>query len=800
MYRRSFLWTTLKGISGTVLVWSRMAVLAGAQLAHPTPTAVTPPRFPAPPEAVKVPLIARVLSLNDFRSGKDGMQPSSAASLAHFTQFVQSSPRDGAAPTEQTEVWAGRTQSLVQFVFVCHDAHPELIRSHLARRENILKDDSVSVLLDPLEDHRRGVLFTVNPAGVQADGNWTENEEPDYSYDQVWSSTARVTPSGWIAIISIPFRSVRFRVNKPSWGIVLRRGLPRNSEVDYWPRVASNVSGVLTQEAEIAGFGDKTDRGHNFEVTPYVLGQNVHTLNTLDAGHPYFSRRGLEGTEGGEAKLIVKDSVVFDLTINPDFSQVESDEPQFTVNQRFPVFFPELRPFFLENASYFDTLITLVYTRNIVHPEYGGRVTGRLGHTNFGVLAIDDRAPGEAYTQGDPLYGKHATFAVGRISQDFGKGSSIGLTYTDREFQGSWNRVGGPDFTLRFNDHWTASGQMAVSSTQKLATTPGTGPSTPLGAYSAGPASKLNVFRNGRSFTLENVFRDFSPGFLTETGIIQTPGLRSNNININYQWYPKKSRLLSYGIETQNKVAFDHFGNRGFHYSQVDFFVALPRNTIVAPVVGENSDTLTPAQYPVLLKNRNLTENYIGVISKSAPVPQVNWNIYYTYGGNPNYNPAVAAAPSLLHEDFVQALVTLQPIRQLTLDNTYLLDRNRSATTGDFVFENQTLRTKINYQFTAALSARVIVEYDSVLANPAFTYLPRTKQVGTQALLTWLPHPGTAIYVGYNNDLQNLNRGLCNRLPTGECDGNDTTSLPRSPDYLNDGRQFFVKASYLFRF
>jgi hypothetical protein len=109
------------------------------------------------------------------------------------------------------------------------------------------------------------------------------------------------------------------------------------------------------------------------------------------------------------------------------------------------------------------------------------------------------------------------------------------------------------------------------------------------------------------------------------------------------------------------------------------------------------------------------------------------------------------------------------------------------------------LRTKINYQFTRSISARVIAEYDSTLANPAETSLSRKKQIGTQALFTWLPHPGTVLYIGYNNDLQNLDRSLCNRGLTGACDPDDPTP-PRSKNYLNDGKQIFVKFSYLFRF
>jgi hypothetical protein len=152
-----------------------------------------------------------------------------------------------------------------------------------------------------------------------------------------------------------------------------------------------------------------------------------------------------------------------------------------------------------------------------------------------------------------------------------------------------------------------------------------------------------------------------------------------------------------------------------------------------------------------------------------------------------------------MNQETAQVLFTLQPFRQLTADNTYLLDRDHSVADGALVYESQVFRTKVNYQFTRAISARVIVEYDSTLANPAETSLLRTNEVGTEALITWLPHPGTAIYIGYNDDLQNLDRSLCNRLPGGACDPNNTVA-PRAPQFLNDGRQVFIKASYLFRF
>ena len=772
--------------------------VAGAQVNDssankPTVVSAEPPKAQRPSD-VKVPLLDQPLRLSDFVGMKP--RPELADKLGEVTGFIQNSPADGHPATQRTEVWLGHTKSTLYAVFLCFDDHPGLIRGHLARRENVLTDDNVSILLDPFQDRRRGVLFTVNPVGVQADAAWTENNSPDYSYDQVWDSEGRVTREGWMAIVAIPFRSLRFRPVGTDWGVVLMRNYPRNSETDYWPRIATSISGTLSQEGTLKGIEGVTG-SHNVQINPYVLGQNEKTLLGLDPTNPYFSQRTFEGTAGGEAKYILKDSIVFDATVNPDFSDVESDQPQFTVNQRYPVYFPELRPFFLENANYFSTPITLLYTRNIIRPDFGGRVTGKIGHTNIGMLFVDDREPGQTVPEGDPLYGKKAEFAVGRVAQDFGKNFTLGAMYTDEEFGGGFNRIGGVDVTWRATPAWTILAQMVESATkgsnpQSMATV------FPAG-YSAGPAADIQVSRSGHAFGMFDEYQDFATGFQSQVGFYQTADIRSDHLHATYQWYPKKSVIQSFGLETNQNIAFNHQGQRVYHYTTFDPFWLLPRNIVLAPLFGQNSDTVGPQNGYLLNQSKNFTENFGGFVARGAPFTQMNFNLQALRSGNVNYNPVAGGVPSLMNEETVQALVSVLPIRQVTIDNTYLLDRDHSVADGQLVYETQTFRTKINYQFTRAFSARVITEYDSTLANPAETSLLRTKDVQTQALLTWLPHPGTAIYVGYNNDIQNLDRSLCNRVLGGGCDPNNTTP-PRSANYLNDGRQFFVKASYLLRF
>lgn len=786
-----------KALSFGLLLCVSLAGAPSSFAQNSKPTAVTPqaPKG-APPSDFKVPLVTEPLRLSDFV----GMEPKPELKnkLVKITGFIQNTPSDGDPATQKTDVWIAHTKSTIYFVFACYDDHAGLIRGHLARRENIGGDDTVSVLLDPFQDRRKGVLFTVNPVGVQADAAWTDSpnvdftNDADYTYDQVWESEARVTTQGWMALIAIPFRSLRFRSTAADWGVVFQRNLPRNSEIDFWPSISTSTAGVLTQEATMHGIEGVTG-SHNLQINPYALGQNVKQLINLDPLNPYFSSRSLEGTGGGEAKLIIKDSIVIDGTINPDFSDVESDQPQFTVNQRYPVYFPELRPFFLENANYFSTPILLVYTRNIVYPEYGIRLTGKIGSTNLGFFAIDDREPGETYPPGNPLYQQRSTNIVARVSQDFGRNSSIGLIYTDWEFGGGWNRIGGLDFTAYLTKSWTATGQVVASSTMSP-----NDPGVPQ-TYAAGPAGYLDIARTGHSFNFDSVSKDYSTGFQTELGFIPTTNLYSNQTHATYIWYPKKRSIQSFGLDGLSLLGWDHQGNRLYHYFTFSPYVTLSRHTLIAPQLGQNSDTLGPQNGYPMPGNENFTENFGGVALRSAPWSQLNFSLVALLAGNVNYNPLPGGVPSLLHADEVEALVTVQPVRKLTADNTYLLDRDHSAASGAFVYESQTFRTKINYQFTRSISARVIAEYDSTLVNPTETSLQRTKQIQTQALFTWLPHPGTVIYVGYNNDIQNLSRSLCNREPNGACNPAEPVP-PTSVDYLNTGKQIFVKVSYLFRF
>jgi len=398
---------------------------------------LTPLLFAAPP-AIQIPRIDLAPTLADF----EDMHPDArvAGQMLKVTGFIAREPADGAEPTQNTEVYLAYDSHNLYAAFLCWDKEPDKIRARMTRREDIFSDDSAEIMIDTFNDARRGYTFASNPLGIQWDALWTEGSigsgRPadfsgfDDSFDTVWNSAGRLTGQGYIVLMSIPFKSLRFpSADLQQWRIILNRSIPRTNENLFWPRISNRIQGRFNQAATATGL-DLTP-ARNIQLIPYGLLRGFRDIDARDPANPFFNSRTLQPEVGLDAKFILHDSFVLDATLNPDFSQVESDQPQITVNQRFEVFFPEKRPFFLENSNYFISPINMVFTRRIAHPEFGLRLTGKSGPWAIGILASDDRAPGEVLPPTNPHSGERATFAIARVSRDILDQSTIGATFTD---------------------------------------------------------------------------------------------------------------------------------------------------------------------------------------------------------------------------------------------------------------------------------------------------------------------------------------------------------------------------------
>jgi Domain of unknown function (DUF5916) len=727
---------------------------------------------------IAIPRIDIAPKLEDFVEMKPS--PAFEGKLASVSGLIQRVPTDGAPSTQRTDVYLGYDSKNLYAIFVAFDTEPSKIRARLSRREDIFDDDSVEIMLDTFHDHRRAYSFLVNPMGVQADALWTEDVGFDFSFDTIWESQAKLTERGYLVWMAIPFRSLRFASNDPqTWGIILNRGLPRSNEDTFWPPYSSRIQGRLNQEGAATGLSSISP-GRNLQFIPYGIFRSFRELDLRDPNRPVFDQRHAYGRVGLDAKSVLKDKFVLDATINPDFSQVESDEPQVTVNQRFEVLFPEKRPFFLENSNYFNTPINLVFTRRIVDPKYGLRLTGKDGPWAVGLLMADDASAGETIPRSDPNASKHAYFGIGRVSYDLGRQSNVGAIFTDREFAGSYNRIGGIDGRLTLNTNWVTTFQGVVSSTLNTD-----------GTYQAGPAAEVTAQRQGLHFTYNFDYSDRSNGFVTEPGFDPQPDIHNIVQHFQYTFRREGSTLISWAPIFDTYETFDHGGNHLNSGFSPALQVELKGQTYITLLYAKEMELLRPKDFAVLPANNRYVRHTTEVTVNTNYYRAVSLKMDVRWGTRINYDAPTGQIPFLAGRTSVNTTLTVRPSRKLRVDNTYILFRLHDRMGGVGSMNNHIIRSKLNYQFTRALSFRFIGQYNSLLTNPTFTSLQTAKDFNADFLVTYLLRPSTAIYVGYNTNRENLLNPLA-----ADIDGN----LLRGPRYINDGRNFFVKASYLLRF
>jgi hypothetical protein len=747
--------------------------------------------------SVRIPRLETAPTLEDFTS----MQPSSPAarSMARVDGFRQREPRDGDPVSERTEAYLGYDDTNLYVVFVCFHSEPDHIRARLSRREDIFSDDTLDIFLDTFNDQRRAYVFITNPLGVQTDGTWTEREgwEFDMSFDTVWDSRGTLTPEGYVVWVAIPFRSLRFSPEKKQvWGIILGRWMRRTNEASFWPYVTTRIEGQLNQEASLLGVSDVSP-GRNLQLIPYGFFRSFRALDSRDEERPRYVSDSADLDGGLDFKTVFRDSLVLDMTANPDFSQVESDEPQVTVNQRFEVFFPERRPFFLENASYFETPINLFFSRRIVDPRLGVRLTGKAGPYAIGALFADDRAPGLQLPEDDPLFGDKGRNAVLRVARDLGGQSSLGAIYTDSRFQESYNRVGGLDGRIRIHPNWVGTFQGVASSTRLTD-----------GEELSGPAWDAVLQRQGRKFSYAAAYNDRSPGFRTALGFLpgsRTPGrpgspreralllrpdFRGLRQTLSYRFRPEGDVLIAWGPDVTFHPSWRHDGSPLDSLFSLDLGAELTGETYVGVFYTGLVERLRPEEFPALPEETRYTSARQGVSWDTKVLRFLSLKGEFARGTVVNLVPPEGVAPDLA--DSTQGTFSFKwfATRSIKLEGTYILSRVSVRDASRRVFDNHIARAKLSWQLTRPLTLRSIVQYDSLVADTDLTSLETSKNLNVDLLATYLVNPWTALYVGYNNN-QNDRR----LVPAG----NGFALVPR--DRIGpDSWQFFVKFSYLFRF
>ena len=520
------------------------------------------------PPVVSAVKAQQVPTLDGDVSGDPAWQAATPAS-----DFWQEQPDEGQPSSERTEVRLVYTPDTLYIGVICYDRDPGGIIVSDARRDAALENtDSFQIIFDTFRDGLNGFVFGTNPAGIEYDGQVTNEGQGggglaaalrqqagagngfNINWDGAWDVRSRITEIGWSAEFAIPFRTLRFPSGaSQTWSVNFQRNIRRRNERAYWAPISRqynlyrlSLAGALT--------GVQTPTVRNLKVTPFALG------NVIKSGvRPVDSEFDPDG--GVDVKYSVTPSLVLDGTVNTDFAQVEIDDQQVNLD-RFDLFFPEKRPFFLENAGFFTVgnpgEVDLFFSRRIgiapsgeqVAINGGGRLSGKAGKYNIGLLNMqtDDVellnvSPGSTQTH---LPGSN--FSVARISRDLPNRSSFGGLFINRAGMGryaaaeDYNRTYALDGKVGWQQHTVFSSFVAKTDT----------PGIRASDHAFNVRSRTSVPR----FDLDFGYQEVGAGFNPEVGFTTRRGYRKPDARLMTRWRPHFMHLQEIRPHTSYRAFF----------------------------------------------------------------------------------------------------------------------------------------------------------------------------------------------------------------------------------------------------
>src|SRR6266567_1064491 len=491
--------------------------------------------------------------------------------------FYQVQPGDNIAPSKPTEVMLGYDSKFFYIAFHCYD-EPDKVRATIPKRDNIFNDDYVGILFDTFNDGRKAYEFDFSPLGIQADGIWTDGQGEDFNPDIVMESKGLVTSDGWTVEVAIPFKSLRYVAGKDQlWGAHFWRRIKRfNNELDMWMPLNRDISSWLQQAGQLSGLeGISAER--TLELIPSLTlsetGKRKASLtqaqlktmtNPFDPGR--FVNEPVKFDPGLTGKYTITPNVTLDFAINPDFAQVESDQLVITANQRFPIFFAEKRPFFLEGIDIFQTQIAAVHTRAIIDPDVAVKVTGRSGRNTYGLLLASDNGPGnfseDERPTADPRFlDKNAQVGILRLKRDIGKSDSfVGFLGTYSRFVDRYNELGGFDGRFRLDKQTTFSFQALGTHSRRPFFFPDEGQT--LDRKQNGFVYALDYNKDGRHFGYDLSAVGRTRYYRADVGFNRRTNTNNINYFVRYNSEPKpKARLISWRVYDAISTNFDWQGH-----------------------------------------------------------------------------------------------------------------------------------------------------------------------------------------------------------------------------------------------
>jgi hypothetical protein len=676
--------------------------------------------------------------------------------------FFETSPGDNIPAKVKTVAYLTYDERNFYIGIHAYDPNPKAIRAPYVERDNVIgTDDNLAIFLDTRNDKRSALELRVNPRGIQGDGVYNDaNQNEDFSPDFFYDTAAKIVSDGWIAEFAIPFSSLRYsKSDTQTWNILIWRNYPREFRYAFHSAPLPRDSSCLVCNAQpITGFGNLPEAGH-LVAAPYVTAQQVAVPESELAGSP-LKTQDVHGETGLDVKWNPSQDHAVDLTINPDFSQIETDVAQITVNQRFAVFYPEKRPFFLEGFDLYDTPLQVLYTRTITSPRWGGRATGKVGGTAYTGLVTQDRGGGLTIIPG-PLGSQFApadfesTNAIGRVRHDIGS-SFVGAVLSAHEIKGGGhNRVFGPDFQWRPNDSDAVTAEALVSDTENPA-------GSTIGQEGTSHAFVANWNRVKSTYDLFLETRDLGDEFRADLGFVPQVGYREYDGAFGLRFFPEHGplRFIRPGL------TFDHQQDQ-------DGNTLLERVSPTINILGVKNLNVQ-LNYRIREKVRTgydqlLDQSYLNYFVQFDPSRRFPRIGVQGYAGQ---QIDFIASPNLVGNGAnVTLFATIRPLDQLTFDVTSgheWLDHD-----GVRAYTAQVERVKTIYSFSAKSLVRLIGQY----TDNEFPGNVHDGGFSGSVLYSYKVNWQTVLFVGYGDD----------RLL------NDNDHLVRT------GRSFFLKVSYAYQ-
>jgi len=682
------------------------------------------------------------------------------ARTAPITDLRLIEDREGEAPSESTEVRVLVDATHLYFGFRCGNRGPGAVRASLAPRDRILDLDYVGILLDTYQDRHRAYAFAVNPYGVQLDGIFIA-EDLSLEWDGVWDAeVARDGGAGWTAEMAIPLRTLSFpERGSGAWGLLVRRQIAKNAEICTWPLVRAAVAGdEMLQAADLTGLDGLRGSGL-FDLQPYAASA-WSTQRSPDGTWEDRSTRDV----GVDARVPLTSTLVLSATANPDFSQVEADALQIDVNQRYPLFYDEKRPFFLEGADIFGTAFDLVYTRRIADPAYGAKLTGRLGRVRVGAIVVRDDGGGTlAGVGGGPTDGVSGEgwFQLGRAAWEIDEHSSVGalvaLHQTDAAAPGAvpladWgvttadggaNAVYAVDADLRLSRRWYFHGQLAAGWWRVDSVAYETPPDS-AGLVAASRSSR--VARDDLAYGAELDYTDgirelqlfhqyVGPDFRAESGFLSRVDFRRTRVNSNFIVRPQNAVLRSLQPILDGYVVHDHDGRlqEWWWSPMVDW--RFQKQTRVLTEFDRWQERWLGRDYQGKRFVLAADNAQWRLLTPSLEC-EVGDGIYYGEDDSTSY---------LGWLERYELGGTLRPSPRLTVELGTERARFSRDHGRDVVYDVWTLGAKATWQFTRELYVRLYPQYDTA-----------AEHLDVDALVAYVLHPGSVVYLGYNGDADRL--------------------------------------------